>query len=455
MKCLNIKNIASVVGGTLYNEHLDDGREIDGIVIDSRKVEDNYMFIAIKGERVDGHNFVKQVYEQGASVVMVEREQEDITDRPYIVVQSTLQALKDLAEYYRKCLDIKVVGITGSVGKTSTKEFIASVLNEKYSVLKTEGNFNNEIGLPLTVFNIRDNHEVAVLEMGISDFNEMTRLSKVARPDICVITNIGYCHLENLGTRDGVLKAKTEMFKYANEHYNVVLNGDDDKLSIINPANENDIYFYGMDNKNRIYAKNIELLGIEGSKCVIVTPKGDIDVTIGVPGKHMIYNAMAAASVGMLLNLTLEQIKAGIEKLQSVGGRLNIIKTESITIIDDCYNANPVSTKSSIDVLEYGLGRKVAILGDMFELGENENKLHYEVGKYATDKDVDVVICIGKLSKNTYDGVIGNDFGGNAYYFENIEEFIKNKDDIIKNGDTILVKASHSMHFENVVDALK
>ena len=390
MKCLNIKNIAYAIGGTLYNEQFDDGREISGVVIDSRKVKSNYLFAAVKGERADGHDFVKQVFEMGASVVIAEKKPESITTHPYIVVESTLKALKDLAEYYRRSLDIKVVGITGSVGKTSTKEFIASVLSEKYNVLKTEGNFNNEIGLPLTVFNIREEHNVAVLEMGISDFGEMTRLSKIARPDVCVITNIGLCHLENLGDRDGILKAKTEIFKYAGSHYNTVLNGDDDKLSGINPTNENDIYFYGMEEKNRIHAKNIQLLGIEGSSCDIVTPDGDINVTIGIPGKHMIYNAMAATSVGLLLGLSLSQIKKGIEKLQSVGGRLNIIKTGDITIIDDCYNANPVSAKSSLDVLEYGLGRKVAILGDMFELGMEECKLHYQVGEYLAGKDVPV-----------------------------------------------------------------
>lgn len=455
MKCLSLENIAFAVNGKLYNKKFDQGQEVDGVVIDSRKVEKNYLFVAIKGERVDGHDYVKQVFEKHASCVLVEKEMKEIIRHPYIVVNSTLQAIKDLAEFYRRNLNIKVVGITGSVGKTSTKEFIGSVLSEKYKVLKTAGNFNNEIGLPLTIFNIDRDHEIAVLEMGISDFGEMSRLTRIARPDICVITNIGLCHLENLGSRDGVLKAKTEMFRYANEHYNVVLNGDDDKLITVNPINENDIYFYGINQKKDIYAKEVKLLGIEGSECIIVTPLGEMPITINIPGKHMIYNAMAATVVGMILKMDLKQIKVGIEKLQSIGGRLNIIKSNGITIIDDCYNANPVSVKSSLDVLEYGRGRKIAILGDMFELGEEEKKLHYEVGNYLSSKNIDGAICIGTLSENTYYGIKDSNYKGKIYYFDTIQKFIDSKNKIISSGDTILVKASHSMHFENIVQSLK
>lgn len=453
MKGLSLNNIAACVEGILYNGEGDDGSEIDGIVIDSRKAEKNYLFVAIKGERADGHDFVPQVFEKGARAVIAEKILD--TDKPYILVKSSVEALKRLAEYYRSILDIKVVGITGSVGKTSTKEFIASVLSQRYNVLKTAGNFNNEIGLPLTVFNIRKEHQVAVLEMGISDFGEMTRLSKIARPDVCVITNIGLCHLENLISRDGILKAKTEIFKYAKEHYHTVLNGDDDKLSAIEPLNENRILFYGMEKGNEIYADNIKLLGIEGSECDIVTEKGSIPVHIKVPGKHMIYNAMAAAAVGLILGLDTEEIKRGIEELENVGGRLNIIRNEKITIIDDCYNANPVSTKSSIDVLEYGLGRKVAVLGDMFELGENEKNLHYGVGCHLAGKDIQCAVFIGSLSRNTYEGLINSDNTKEVHYFKETEEFLKEKDKIIKEGDTVLVKASHSMHFEDIVSALQ
>ncbi len=452
MKGLTLLNIAEAVNGKLHNGEQFKS-EIKGIAIDSRKVEEDFLFVAIKGERVDGHNFLTDVYEKGAVCSLVENEPVNIT-KPYIVVESTLQAIKDLAKYYRESLNIKVVGITGSVGKTSTKEFIASVLSTKYNVQKTQGNFNNEIGLPLTIFSITSEHEVAVLEMGISDFGEMHRLSKMARPDICVITNIGLCHLENLHTRDGILKAKTEMFDFANAGYNTVLNGDDDKLITVIPKGENDIIFYGLNNKNDIYAKSVENLGIEGSKAVIKAGKDEISVKINIPGVHMVSNAMAAIAVGKLLDLDVNQLKSGIENLESVGGRLNIIKSNGLTIIDDCYNANPVSTKSSLDVLEFGTGRKVAILGDMFELGENEVKLHYDLGQYLANKGIDAAVCIGTLSKNTYEGIKSLGFKGKMYYFTNVEDFFDNNESILIEGDTVLVKASHSMHFEQIVERI-
>ena len=213
MKHMSLQEIAAACGGTLHCDPSLAGREVSSVVIDSRKAEKGSLFIAIKGARVDGHTFIPQVMEKGALCSVSEQDLGDV-DYPYIRVASCEQALKDIAEHYRRSLDIKVVGISGSVGKTSTKEMIASVLSRKYSVLKTEGNFNNEIGLPLTVFNIREEHEVAVLEMGISNFGEMTRLAKIARPDICVFTNIGVAHIESLGSRDGILKAKTEMIDY-------------------------------------------------------------------------------------------------------------------------------------------------------------------------------------------------------------------------------------------------
>ena len=211
MKNLTLEHIADCCHGTYIGTGEQRGFEVTGVVIDSRKVEAGNLFVAIKGERVDGHTFIDAVYEQGAAAVVSEQRLEN-PKGPYILVESTTQALKDIAAFYRDSLDIKVVGITGSVGKTSTKEMIASVLSEKYRVLKTAGNFNNEIGLPLTIFRLSEEDEVAVLEMGISDFNEMHRLGAIAKPDICVITNIGLCHLENLGSRDGILKAKTEIF---------------------------------------------------------------------------------------------------------------------------------------------------------------------------------------------------------------------------------------------------
>lgn len=447
MKSMSLREIAAVCGGTYFGEETKLDMEVTGVAIDSRKVADGYLFVPIKGARVDGHDFIPQVMEKGALCTLSERELEN-ANHPYILVSSSEQALKDLAEHYRKGLDIKVVGITGSVGKTSTKEMIASVLSQKYNVLKTAGNFNNEIGLPLTIFNIRDEHQIAVLEMGISDFGEMNRLAKMARPDICVITNIGLCHLENLIDRDGVLKAKTEMFNYKQPDAKIILNGDDDKLITVTGAQ-----FFGLSTEHDAFADNIHSLSLRGTTCTLHLGDNLIDVLIPIPGHHMVYNALAGAMVGRELGLTPDEIKAGIEALVPVSGRNNMISTDAFLIIDDCYNANPISTNASLDVLATADSRKVAILGDMFELGENEKELHRGVGEHAAEKEIDVLICIGPLSKNTADGALGKKTA--VYHFDTKADFLSKAESLLCKDDCILVKASHGMEFPEIVEKLQ
>ena len=452
MKSMSLREIAAVCGGQYYGDETKLDIEVTGVAIDSRKVEEGFLFVPIKGARVDGHNFIPQVMENGALCSLSEHELEGAT-HPYIVVPSSEQALKDLAEHYRKALGIKVVGITGSVGKTSTKEMIGSVLSQKYNVLKTAGNFNNEIGLPLTIFNIRDHHEVAVLEMGISDFGEMSRLAKMAQPDICVITNIGLCHLENLIDRDGVLKAKTEMFEYRQPNAKIVLNGDDDKLITVKNSEDKSPLYFGLSTDMDAYADNIHSLSLKGTSCTLHLGDKAIDVIIPIPGHHMVYNALAGALVGRELGLTSEEIKAGIEALVPVSGRNNMISTDSLLIIDDCYNANPVSMKASVDVLATADTRKVAILGDMFELGENENELHRGVGVHAAEKEIDVLVCIGALSKNIAEGAANSKTA--VHHFETKADFLNVVETLIKKDDCILVKASHGMEFPEIVEKLQ
>lgn len=452
MKSMSLREIAAVCGGQYYGDETKLDIEVTGVAIDSRKVEEGFLFVPIKGARVDGHNFIPQVMENGALCSLSEHELEGAT-HPYIVVPSSEQALKDLAEHYRKALGIKVVGITGSVGKTSTKEMIGSVLSQKYNVLKTAGNFNNEIGLPLTIFNIRDHHEVAVLEMGISDFGEMSRLAKMAQPDICVITNIGLCHLENLIDRDGVLKAKTEMFEYRQPNAKIVLNGDDDKLITVKNSEDKSPLYFGLSTDMDAYADNIHSLSLKGTSCTLHLGDNAIDVIIPIPGHHMVYNALAGALVGRELGLTSEEIKAGIEALVPVSGRNNMISTDSLLIIDDCYNANPVSMKASVDVLATADTRKVAILGDMFELGENENDLHRGVGVHAAEKEIDVLVCIGALSKNIAEGAANSKTA--VHHFETKADFLNVIETLIKKDDCILVKASHGMEFPEIVEKLQ
>ena len=454
MKHMTLQNIASACHGTYHGDRGLLDKEISGVAIDSRKVEAGYMFVPIKGAKVDGHTFIPQVMEKGALITLSEHDLGDVP-YPYIEVISTGQALKDIAAFYRNVLDIKVVGITGSVGKTSTKETIASVLAQKYHVLKTEGNFNNEIGLPLTIFNIREEHEVAVLEMGIDHFGEMHRLASVSRPDICIITNIGLAHMENFGDREGTLRAKTEIFDHLTPNASVILNGDDDKLCTVSSVQGKSPIFFGLSDERDAYAGEIENLGLRGTRCTLHLPSGTVRVHIPVPGQHMIYNALAAACAGIALNLSLDEIKNGIENLKTISGRTNLIETDSLLIIDDCYNANPVSMKSSLDILATAQGRTIAVMGDMFELGSNEKELHYNTGVYAAEKKIDVICCIGGLSKHTYDGAKSQVKDSSVLYFETKEEFLTKISNVIQKGDTILVKASHSMEFPEIVEILK
>lgn len=465
MKKMTCGEIAKACNGVFYGNEQEKERVAAGIALDSRKIEKDWVFVATVGEKVDGHSFIPQVFEKQAACVVSEKKLERPAG-PYIYVESTFQALKDIAAYYRSILDVKVVGITGSVGKTSTKEMIAAVLGTKYRVQKTAGNFNNEVGLPLTVFSIGEEHDVAVLEMGISDFGEMHRLGKIAKPDIMVITNIGQCHLENLKTRDGILRAKTEVFDEMDDDSEVVLNGDDDKLAAISLVHGKAPHFFskngsgdisdGKEGKTlpEVYATDIENLGLYGSRCIIHIGPESVAVRIPLPGEHMVLNALAAATVGHLLGLTPEEIAKGVGAVEAVGGRAHIVDTGRYTLIDDCYNANPVSMKAAIDLLATANTRKTAVMGDMFELGENENAFHREVGAYAAEKGIDVIVCIGTLAAQMTEGA-KKARGKEVYHFADKEAFLSHADEILKSGDAVLLKASHGMHFEELLEALK
>ena len=453
MKNLTLENIAKACGGIYVGSDADRTREVADIVTDSRKAKEGSLFAAIPGEHVDGHRFIPQVYAQGALCVLCEKEPEE-EKGAYIRVGSTLKALMAIAEFYRKQLAVKVVGITGSVGKTSTKEMIASVLSERYRVLKTPGNFNNELGLPLTVFGLREEDEVAVLEMGINHFGEMHRLSKIARPDICVITNIGTCHLEFLGDRDGVLRAKSEIFDFIAPDGKIVLNGDDDKLSTLKEVKEIVPQFFGIESERGIRATDIEIVGLKGVKCKIHDGTESFAVTIPIPGYHMVLNALAATAVGRALGMSYEEIRRGIEKLQALDGRFHIIEENGITIVDDCYNANPMSMKASLGVLADAAGRKVAILGDMGELGGEERQLHEEVGRFAAELDIPVFFCVGALCRCMAETIRQLDPGKQVITVDTVDEALEAMKGVIRAGDTVLVKASHAMHFEKIVEAL-
>ncbi len=482
MKNMTLENIAKACHGTYLGDETELQTEIKGAVTDSRLVEEGFLYIPIKGARVDGHDFIPQAIAKGAAAVLSEDPQEHC-QRPCIIVPSTQQALKDIARFYREQLTTPIIGITGSVGKTSTKEMIASVLAEKYNVLKTAGNFNNEIGLPLTLLRIRGEHEAAVVEMGISDFGEMHRLAEMAKPDICVMTNIGICHLENLKTRDGILKAKSEIFDYLKPNAHIILNGEDDKLAGIKevkgvrpvfygfrqegsaaeyPANpllqgevdETETILQGRCPRPQIYADHIKNYGLKGMDASIHTPQGSIEAHIPLPGQHNIFNAMAAVGVALSLGMDLEKIKSGIAHVETIGGRTNLIETGGLLLIDDCYNANPVSMKASIDVLSNGLARKVAVLGDMGELGENEKRLHYKVGAYVAEQQIDALFCSGSLSEEMAQGARDTNDWCEVFHYEDKQEMLPALLKYLQEGDTVLVKASHFMDYPKIVQAI-
>ena len=471
MQNMTLHNIANACNGNLYCNTASRNTEITCAVIDSRKIEQGGLFFATKGEKTDGHRFIGQVFEKGALCVVTEKTPEQVYTEcnipveswgAYILVEDTFTALKQIAAFYRAQLELPVVGITGSVGKTSTKEFIAGVLSVRYNVLKTEGNFNNEIGLPLTLLRIRREHEAAVVEMGISDFGEMSRLGAMARPNICVITNIGQCHLENLHDRAGIFKAKTEIFDYMSENGEVCLNGEDDMLAGVGEVNGRAVHHFGLSEGAgfQVYATDVENLGLLGSRAVMhmVEPEVTCPIEIPLPGQHMVINAMAAAMVGKLLGLTVEQIKEGIGNVKPVGGRSNILKLSDKIVIDDCYNANPVSMKAALELLKTATSRKVAIMGDMFELGENSDAMHADVGTYAVEQGIEVVCCVGENSRHMYEAAVAANTKNEVlkpstvYYFATREDLLAELPGLLQPKDTILVKASHGMGFDKVVE---
>lgn len=454
MKPILIKDIINAVDGKLIHNDKNNDKDIvekyvSGVSTDTRTITSDQLFIPLKGENFDGHKFLNTAFEKGAVCALSEVNIN--SDIPLILVEDTLKALAKLAKYYLSLFKIPVAAVTGSTGKTTTKELIASVLSQGFEIIKTEGNFNNEIGLPLTVFRIDDSTEAVVLEMGMNHFGEIHRLSEIASPDIAVITNIGVSHIENLGSRDGILKAKCEIFDFMKSDGVKILNYDDDKLLTLKKDNIN--YFSTNNSDAQYYAENICENPLADTECRINTPKGSFDVKIPLPGIHMVSNALAAAAVGESLGLSFEQIKKGIEEFKSAKMRMDIIDNGKYKIINDVYNANPNSVKAGIDVLAAAEGRKVCILGDMLELGKESERLHFETGSYAAKKNLDVIVSIGEMAEFLHKGA-NQEKNENCFYFKTQEEFFEKIEDIIVDNDIILVKASRGMKFEKITEKL-
>ena len=446
MENMTVSRAAELCGGTVVgNASADD--LLREIVIDSRAVKPGDLFAAYRGEHTDGHNFISSAFERGASCCLAEYVPEGITN-PVIVVSDVQRALELLAKAYRAEFDIPLIGITGSVGKTTAKEMISSVLSQRFRTLKTEGNLNNQIGVPMMLSRLNSSFQAAVIELGISGFGEMSVLADMARPTMAVFTVIGHAHLEFLHDLNGVLRAKTEMLKYLPEDAPVIVNGDDEKLRGLLCAQRKIMFGFGAQNDVRA-----ESVKPEGNciLCDIVCGERRIPARIPAFGLHHVYAALAAAAVGMQHGLTDDEIAAGIEDFRNVGRRGELVRTPLVTMIDDSYNANPDSVKSGIDSLVQLAGNRfICILGDMLELGEGSGDMHAEVGAYAAEKGVNLVMTAGRYGPDTARGA-----GDKGLCFESRDALIQSLSQLLQEGDCVLVKASKGSHFEMVSAAIR
>lgn len=443
---MKVYEIVEATRGILVSGNKDD--EINFFSQDSRQMTNGGMYIPLKGERFDGHNFIESAFQIGAQAIISEKDV-NYEDKIVIKVKDTHQALKDMASYLRNHRPVKVVGVTGSVGKTSTRDMVYSVVKQKYKTLKTEGNYNNEIGLPLTILRYHD-EEVLVLEMGMNHLQEMSRLSMIARPDIACITNVGTAHIGELGSRENILKAKLEIIDGMKEGSTLIINQDNDMLQTVELPHFN-VVRVGKSKEASIQASHIVLEETKSSFEVEYQGKKEI-IEVPVQGEHNISNALIAIAVGIELNISLEDIKKGIQEFKLTKNRMDILEKNHKTVIDGTYNASVDSMKSSIDVLANYKKRKVAILADMLELGDYSQQLHEEVGSYVASKGINILVCVGKEAKYIYQKA--RESMKDVYYFESNQEVIARLDELLKEDDVILVKGSHSMNLKEVVEKI-
>ena len=458
MKNLNIKEIIKETKGKLIQG--DEQYKCINFSKDTRSIQKEDCYIGIKGATFDGSKFWKQALDQGASTVIVENveiTEEDKKQYPkknIIKVENTLEALYKIANYKRNKYNIPVIGITGSVGKTSTKDMVANVISQKYKTLKTLGNNNNNIGLPFTILRLKD-EEAMVLEMGMDHLREIALLSKIARPNICVITNIGTSHIGILGSQENILKAKLEILEGA-DNPTIIINNDDKLLNKWYEQNKQDknIITYGIKNKSDIMAKDIKLT-IEDSDYTAILNNQEMKIHIPVGGEHFVLNSLCATAIGKVLEIENKKIAKGIESFELTKQRMDITELKTgIKVINDAYNANCESMQASLKILGNSKQhRKIAVLGDMLNLGEYSKELHEKVGKAVAENKIDILICQGEETKYIVEEAEKQGIKKEKIYkLENREQVIKKLEEIVEPGDVILIKASHSMKFYEIAE---
>ena len=458
MEPMTIREILEAVDGKLLGEFSDLDLTVKHVFTDSRNPDPGALFIPLVGERFDGHAFLNEALEGGAAGCFTQRERESyLPGKFYIKVGSTQKALRDLARHYKQKFRIPFVAVTGSVGKTTTKDMVAAVLGERFKVLKTEGNFNNEVGLPLTLLRLNSNHEICVVEMGMNHFGEIEYLSSIVEPDVAVITNIGDSHIENLGSRENILKAKCEIFSHMDPKKGyVILNGDDPLLEPLRASLPFQSVLVGTAEGLDYRATGVESDGEKSVRCPVRTPRSGFDVEIPALGNHMLYPTLTAAAVAEHFGMTGGEIARGVLRFAPTKMRMNILKRgDGITILNDAYNANPQSMRAAVEVLSKSGGDyKIAVLGDMFELGPFAPTLHAGVGAYLGKAGIDCLVAVGELARHIYDAA-KDAMVPQVYWCETKEEAKPILAELVKPNSTILVKASRGMAFEELVDDLK
>ena len=441
------REICAAVGGTLLQ---DSGAPVTGVTTDSRAVQPGQLFIPLVGERFDGHAYISKALDGGAAGCLTAAAPETLLPgKLYIQVADTRLALKALASWYRNKFDLPVVQVTGSAGKTTTKEMIASVLSQRYNTLRTEGNFNNDIGAPLTLLRLMPEHQAAVIETGMNHFGEIRYLGEMVRPDIAVITNVGDAHIENLGnTRQGILQAKCEIFENLTPEGVAVLNGDDELLNTVTLPQT--ILRCGVDDGCGVRVTDIDDRGLEGVACTVTIEGEHYRLTTSAPGRYMIYPMAMAAAIGRRLGLTGEEIAAGVAAYTTVGSRMHLIRLPGERlVIDDCYNANPQSMAEGLRMLAASPARnRVAVLGDMGELGQLTAQAHRDMGALTRRLGLTAVAVGEKMHALT-------ETDPQAQWFATVEEAMPAIRQLFTPGTAVLVKASHAMHFERIVKELE
>ncbi|MDL1987357.1 MAG: UDP-N-acetylmuramoyl-tripeptide--D-alanyl-D-alanine ligase [Deltaproteobacteria bacterium] len=436
----------------------------EGVSIDSRTISANELFIAIKGNVYDGHSFASDVISSGVRGLIISKDKvcdpagTDWQDKGIVCVKvnDTTKALGDLASFNRMRTDVSVVAITGSNGKTTTREMTASVVSTRYKTLSSKGNFNNEIGLPLTLLDLKNSHQWAVLELGMNRPGEIDRLGEICIPDIGVITNIGFAHLEGLGSIEGVMNAKGELLKRIKPEGTAVLNADDSRVLYLSTKTSKKVLYFGLSEDARIKALNVNET-TTGISFTLVLPEERIPIELRVFGRFMVSNALAAASVGYIIGLSSEEIKAGLEYFQPVKGRINIFDVRGVHIIDDTYNANPDSMEAAIRTLSSlkGNSRGILVAGDMLELGEHAESMHRKIGALSARSNIARLYITGEFAEAVANGAGKEDKNSIDIFIGAKEEIVEDLKKSLLPGDWVLVKGSRAMGMEKIVEGLK